>query len=152
MNYKERNFIEKIKNNNINFVKNNIKFINLHEDNDQILCRTAERGNINILKFIINYNNETFNIDRAFLYSIAGITFNGLNQYKICDYLLNIGADIHYDNDRPLRYAIEQKNYNMLIYLIINGINLNLIEDIKLKNEIIIKLRIVKIKKLNGYY
>jgi hypothetical protein len=41
------------------------------------------------------------------------------------EYLLNLGADIHDDIERPLRNAAYKKHINLGVFLVKNGANLN---------------------------
>lgn len=124
---------------NINFL---LKFI----DNKYITYKnirfTYKLGCLNIVKKDIERYNKYDYINKW-------LTFTAVNeQYEIIDYLLSIGADIHYHNDSCLISCILRDKKEMIKFLVSRGADINKIKYNDLKDEMKAYIRNVKLNKI----
>ena len=91
------------------------------------------QNNLGIMMYLLeNYNNDIFDINQAL------VSASGRNATDTVKYLLEKGADVHYNNDEPLRKALELAiryanegglNVPIIDVLLENGADFNIILD-----------------------
>lgn len=144
----------------------------MNEYND-FLIDSCIFGKINDVKYAIkNGADINYKNDSAIRYAYVNFCDD------IVIYLINNGANIHFDDDKLLKYAVNYRlfylfkllidkkaneniddkfivdtlivnnDFEMLEYFIVSGADVNLINDINIKNKINISLRKSKLNKI----
>jgi len=103
---------------------------------NQLLISACEKGNLKVIKFLIE-EGANVNVERrrALIISVR------LGNLKIVKYLVKNGADFHADNEKALITAIKENHLEIVKYLIDQGANFKkyeyLIEKALLKNNLV---------------
>lgn len=86
---------------------------------DELLENAAQNGYLRIVQYLIENFPDFMDIGHGLT------TAAGESKLSIVKYLLEQGADVHYDNERPLRAAANFKNLKEIKTLIRNGADIN---------------------------
>lgn len=79
---------------------------------DDAITDASFHGNIDIVKLLLNYKAD---IDLAFIYAVYG------EQNDTIRFLLENGADIHYNFDQAIRDVTDKENFSITKLLLENG-------------------------------
>jgi len=104
----------------------------LIEDNDEINTFDFFKSSMECYAFDINTKEyKTYELTSELLNDIQ------YNNFKKVKTAIENGANIHYDDDAPLKYATFYGHLNIVKYLIEKGVDVHAEEDIALKNACI---------------
>lgn len=132
-----------IKNNNFEIFKFlHLNGYNIHKNNEFLLNSAVNNSYQEIANYIITDGIENKNdLDLILGNSI----YQNLTDISLK--LLNLGANIHFENDYSLEAAVFRKNYKLAEYLVELGCDIKKIENEKRYKEFLIYLRKEKLKK-----
>ena len=94
---------------------------NIHYENDDALYYAVINDNIEILKYLIEHGLSFNENDNSYLIKTASI-FGSINVIK---YMVEHNIDIHYDNDLAVLLAFKYKYYDVFLYLVNHGANID---------------------------
>lgn len=94
---------------------------NIHYKFDDALYSAVKNNNVEIFKYLIK-NGLSFNEnDNGYLIKIAS-TYGHLDIIK---YMIEQDINIHYDNDLSLIYSFNNKHYDVFLYLLNHGADID---------------------------
>ena len=95
-------------------------FIDVHTENNDALRWAAEKGDIDMVKFLVEKGADINANDGLALFLAANI-----GNYDMVKYLVEKGADIHACNDSALCCAAENGSLDVLKFLVEKGADIN---------------------------
>lgn len=94
---------------------------NIHYENDDALYYAIINDNVEILKYLIEHGLSFNENDNGYLIKSA----SSIGSFNAIKYMIEQNVDIHYDNDLAVLLAFNYKNYNIFLYLVNNGANID---------------------------
>ncbi|UFX99895.1 ankyrin repeat protein [Megavirus baoshan] len=117
--------------------------LDIHIDNDYPLVLATNRGNLPLIKFLVDNGADITTHDNICI----KISVDFIHP-DVFDYLLQSGSDIHCDNNYPLRRAVYLEKIHIVRKLLESGANIyclemnDLVRIVKFKNYHLIKILI----------
>ncbi len=99
------------------------RIMSLH-DWHHALYVAARAGHLSIVKFLVNSVFFEVNDPHKY-YSEALVDAARSGQLDVIKFLVDIGADLHIDNEKPLSYAASSGNLRLIEYLVTQGADIN---------------------------
>ncbi len=109
---------------------------NIIFDDNYVIKKLFAKKNLPFLKNLIDHGAD---IKSVFDLLPLLCTIKGFPQLEKIKYLIDSGADIHQNNDRPLLAAVTSANNNIAVYLIENGADIHADNDYALRISVRMK-------------
>lgn len=112
-----------------NILKLILRLEDIDVNNYEGFIEAISLGYINIVMLFVNYSNKFDNgkIEQYYGYGLVIACTYG--KYNVVNLLIKLKADIHIDNDRPLRTASYYGYASIIILLLDNGADIHAEED-----------------------